>query len=86
MQAQAPKTHAQAPHTQAPKPEDELPGKIKPYNRERATARMANPPPPTPTQAEADAAKQRVTSETSERDGEQRRDMKPAAGGTYQTR
>jgi hypothetical protein len=91
---EAPETAASTPATatsatsttSAPRrPEDRKPGDIRPYDAQRVQELLADPAPPTPTQAEADAFKAQAHGDTPDAQVEHR-DMRPAAGGSYQTR
>jgi hypothetical protein len=77
----APSAHSAAPR----RPEDRKPGEIRPYDAQRVQELLSDPPPPTPTQAEADAFKAQAHGDTPDAQVEHR-DMRPAAGGSYQTR
>lgn len=80
---------AHSAHSAAPRrPEDRKPGEIRPYDAQRVQELLTDPSPPTPTQAEADAFKAQAHGDVApdQRAGEERRDMRPAAGGAYQTR
>jgi hypothetical protein len=70
------------------RPEDRKPGEIRPYDAQRVQELLADPPPPTPTQAEADALKAQTPESmaSDQKAAEERRDMRPAAGGSYHTR
>jgi hypothetical protein len=79
-------TSTPAATTSAPRrPDDRKPGEIRPYDAQRVQELLADPAPPTPTQAEADAFKAQAHGDTPDAQVEHR-DMRPAAGGSYQTR